>query len=448
MYFEGSMTIESRKKKVFVLAGEASGDLHGSHVVRKLVLGSEGFDACEVVCWGGDMMAEAGGKLLSHYKERAIMGLWEVIRNLRKISQFLDQAKADILAEKPDLLLLIDNPGFNLRIAKWAKSQGIAVHYYIAPKAWAWNTGRIKTMRRVIDKLYVIFPFEVSFFAKHQMSAEYVGNPILEEIDRSLQRFHNQKAWDVDLAEELMDVKASEPISLEERFSEDVAENIRFGEISNKMGRVILLMPGSRRNEVRSLLPNFVAAARKFDAHSKCVVAGAPGLDAAFYKEILAEAVLGGRLSQRDVDSVKVYFGATYHLLMQLGDGELIGPIKSRFQNWGLALVASGTATLETALLGVPQVVAYRVNGFTYFMAKRLVNLRWVSLVNILLNRGLLEEHLQDVSPERLSMALTQLSDNQSNLQLGYQELRDLLAMPNGSSASDGVVRGILRQMS
>ncbi len=428
MYFEGSMTIELRKKKVFVLAGEASGDLHGSHVVRKLVLGSEEFAACEVVCWGGDLMAEAGGKLLSHYKERAIMGLWEVIRNLRKISQFLDQAKADILAEKPDLLLLIDNPGFNLRIAKWAKSQGIAVHYYIAPKAWAWNTGRIKTMRRVIDKLYVIFPFEVSFFAKYEMSAEYIGNPILEEIDRSLQRFHNQKCWDVDLTDEL-----GAPLGVEE-----VCDS----------SHVVLLMPGSRRNEVRSLLPNFVAAARKFDAQSKCVVAGAPGLDAAFYKEILAEAVLGGSLSQADVDSVKVYFGATYHLLMQLGDGELIGPIKSRFQNRGLALVASGTATLETALLGVPQVVAYRVNGLTYFMAKRLVNLRWVSLVNILLNRGLLEEHLQDVSPERLSMALTQLSDNQSNLQLGYQELRDLLAMPNGSSASDGVVRGILRQMS
>jgi len=413
------MTVESRKKKVFVLAGEASGDLHGSHVVRKLVLGSEGFDACEVVCWGGDMMAAAGGRLLSHYKERAIMGLWEVIRNLKKISGFLDQAKVDILAEKPDLLLLIDNPGFNLRIAKWAKSQGIAVHYYIAPKAWAWNTGRIKTMRRVIDKLYVIFPFEVSFFAKHQMSAEYVGNPILEEINRSLQRFHDQKCWDVDLVEEVGDAQ-----------------------------RVVLLMPGSRKNEVRSLLPNFVAAARKFDAQSICVVAGAPGLDAVFYQEILAEAVLGGRLSQGDVDSVKVYFGATYHLLMQLGDGELIGPIKSGLQNRGLALVASGTATLETALLGVPQVVAYRVNGFTYFMAKRLVNLRWVSLVNILLNRGLLEEHLQDVSPEGLSMALTQLSNNQSHIKAGYQELRDLLAMPNGSSASDGVVRGILRQMS
>ena len=413
------MTIETRKKKVFVMAGEASGDLHGSQVVRRLVIGGEELDACEVVCWGGDMMAAAGGRLLSHYKQRAIMGLWEVIRNLRKISQFLDQAKVDILAEKPDLLLLIDNPGFNLRIAKWAKSQGIKVHYYIAPKAWAWNTGRIRTMGRVIDKLYVIFPFEVPFFAKHQMSAEYVGNPILEEIDRSLQRFHDQGAWDVDLAKEFGDAQ-----------------------------RMVLLMPGSRRNEVKSLLPNFVAAARKFDAQSMCVVAGAPGLDAEFYQEILTEALVGGRLSQGDVDSVKVYFGATYHLLMQLGDGKLIGPIKSRLQNRGLALVASGTATLETALLGVPQVVAYRVNGFTYFMAKRLVNLRWVSLVNILLNRGLLEEHLQDVSPERLWMALTQLSDNQSNMQAGYQELRDLLAMPNGSSASDGVVRGILRQMS
>ena len=420
------MTVESRKKKVFVLAGEASGDLHGSHVVRKLVLGSEGFDACEVVCWGGDMMAAEGGRLLSHYKERAIMGLWEVIRNLKKISGFLDQAKVDILAEKPDLLLLIDNPGFNLRIAKWAKSQGIAVHYYIAPKAWAWNTGRIKAMRRVIDKLYVIFPFEVSFFAKHQMSAEYVGNPILEEIDRSLQRFHDQKCWDVDLTDEL-----GAPLGV--------------GELADS-SHVVLLMPGSRKNEVRSLLPNFVAAARKYNANAFCVVAGAPGLDADFYRQILLAAVDKGQLSQADADAVKVFFGATYHLLMQLGDGVLTGSVKSEWKGRGVALVASGTATLETALLGVPQVVAYRVSGFTFFMAKWLVKLRWVSLVNILLDRGLLQEHLQDVSPERLSGALTQLNLNKSNLEAGYQELRDLLVLPSGSSASDGVVRGIVQQ--
>lgn len=408
---------EPQKKKVFVIAGEASGDLHGSHVVRKLVAG-EGIAPCEVVCWGGDLMAQAGGRLLSHYKDRAIMGLWEVIRNLRKISGFLDQAKADILAEKPDLLLLIDNPGFNLRIAEWAKARGIAVHYYIAPKAWAWNTGRVKTMRRVIDQLYVIFPFEVSFFAQYGMTSEYVGNPILEAIDQSLQRFHGQRGWDVDLGDELGDAD-----------------------------EVVLLMPGSRKNEVRGLLPNFVAAARKYNDKACCVVAGAPGLELSFYQEILRDSVLKGEISQADADAVKVYFGATYHLLMQLGDGGLLQGVQSGFRNRGVALVASGTATLETALLGVPQVVAYKVNGFTYLMAKWLVKLRWVSLVNILLDRGLLQEHLQDVSPERLSVALTKLNENKQDLLSGYQELRDLLVMPSGSSASDGVIGGIVRQV-
>ena len=408
---------EPQKKKVFVIAGEASGDLHGSHVVRKLVAG-EGIAPCQVVCWGGDLMAQAGGRLLSHYKDRAIMGLWEVIRNLKKISGFLDQAKADILAEKPDLLLLIDNPGFNLRIAEWAKARGIAVHYYIAPKAWAWNTGRIKTMRRVIDQLYVIFPFEVSFFGQYGMISEYVGNPILEAVDQSLQRFHEQRGWDVDLGDELGDAD-----------------------------EVVLLMPGSRKNEVRGLLPNFVAAARKYNDKACCVVAGAPGLELSFYQEILRDSVLKGEISQADVNAVKVYFGATYHLLMQLGDGGLLKGVQSGFKNRGVALVASGTATLETALLGVPQVVAYKVNGFTYLMAKWLVKLRWVSLVNILLDRGLLQEHLQDVSTERLCLALTQLKENKQDLLSGYQELRDLLVMPSGSSASDGVVRGIVRQM-
>ncbi len=410
------MTLPTPKRKVFVLAGEASGDLHGSHVVRKLVSGGEGHAPCDVVCWGGDLMAEAGGRLLSHYKERAIMGLWEVIRNLRKISGFLDQAKADILAEKPDVLLLIDNPGFNLRIAKWAKARGIQVHYYIAPKAWAWNTGRIKTMKRVIDRLYVIFPFEVPFFERFGMASEYVGNPILEAIDQSVQRFHEHCGWDVDLHAEAEDAQ-----------------------------RVVLLMPGSRKNEVNGLLPNFVVAARKYDSKAFCVVAGAPGLDADFYRQVLLSALEKGQLSQADVDSVKVFFGATYHLLMQLGDGVLTGSVKLSFQDKGVALVASGTATLETALLGVPQVVAYRVNGFTFFMAKWLVKLRWVSLVNILLDRGLLQEHLQDVSPERLSGALMQINSHRAEVASGYQELRHLLRIPDGSSASDGVVRGITK---
>jgi lipid-A-disaccharide synthase len=273
-------------------------------------------------------------------------------------------------------------------------------------------------MRRVIDQLYVIFPFEVSFFAQYGMTSEYVGNPILEAIDQSLQRFHGQRGWDVDLGDELGDAD-----------------------------EVVLLMPGSRKNEVRGLLPNFVAAARKYNDKACCVVAGAPGLELSFYQEILRDSVLKGEISQADADAVKVYFGATYHLLMQLGDGGLLQGVQSGFRNRGVALVASGTATLETALLGVPQVVAYKVNGFTYLMAKWLVKLRWVSLVNILLDRGLLQEHLQDVSPERLCLALTQLKENKQDLLSGYQELRDLLVMPSGSSASDGVIGGIVRQM-
>lgn len=426
-----------KKPKIFVLAGEASGDLHGSHVVRKLVAGA-GILPCEVVCWGGDLMAQSGGRLISHYKDRAIMGLWEVIRNLKKISRFMDQAKADILKEQPDLLLLIDNPGFNLRIAQWAKARGIAVHYYIAPKAWAWNTGRIKTMRKVIDELYVIFPFEVSFFAKHRMPASYVGNPILEAIDQSLQRFHEQGGWDVDMTKEI-----GAPIDTKDLDGSERGGNT----VSEEESELVLLMPGSRKSEVKGLLPNFVAAARRYNPKAQCIVAGAPGLELSFYQEILRDSVMKGVISQAHADAVKVYFGATYHLLMQLGDGALLNGVQSGFRNRGVALVASGTATLETALLGVPQVVAYKVSGFTYSVAKWLVNLRWVSLVNILLDRGLLQEHLQDVSPERLCLALRQLNENKQELLSGYQELRDLLVVPSGSSASDEVVRGIAEKM-
>ncbi len=426
------MTIP-KKPKIFVLAGEASGDLHGSHVVRKLVAG-EGIAPCEVVCWGGDLMAQAGGKLLSHYKDRAIMGLWEVIRNLKKISRFLDQAKADILKEQPDLLLLIDNPGFNLRIAEWAKAKGITVHYYIAPKAWAWNTGRIKTMRKVIDYLYVIFPFEVSFFAKYQMPSTYVGNPILEAIDQSLQRFDEQRGWDVDLTKEF-----GAPMDPEGLGGSEMGVNT----VGKEESEWVLLMPGSRKNEVKGLLPNFVAAARMYNPQAQCIVAGAPGLELSFYEKTLKESVLNGSLSQSDADAVTVYFGATYHLLMQLGDGALLNGVQSEWRNRGVALVASGTATLETALLGVPQVVAYKVNGFTFMMAKWLVKLRWVSLVNILLDRPLLEEHLQDVSPLRLSVALKALHDRRGEMLAGYESLRSMLQNSEGLSASHGVVRGI-----
>ena len=406
--------------KIFLVAGEASGDLHASHVVKALRAAKlPDNQDLELVGWGGDRMQAAGMRLLSHYKDRAFMGLVEVIKNIRTVMGFLSQAKEDILCEQPDMLLLIDNPGFNLRLAEFAKYRGIPVHYYIAPKAWAWNEGRIKTMRKCIDALYVIFPFEVAYFESRGMPCTYVGNPIFDEIDEVVERFHENRGWDVEL--------------------ETLVESETMRDLENS--KIILLMPGSRRNEVSSLLPVFIQSARKYDTSARCLVAGAPGLTADFYQEVLLRAVEQKAISKADADSVQVVFGATYSMLMQLGDGALIAPIRRKTMGRGLALVASGTATLETALLGVPQVVAYRLNAISYWFARKLVKLKWVSLVNILLNRGLVVEHLQEVTPNRLVGSMQQLDANynQANfekVQAGYRELREQLKNSDGSSAS------------
>jgi lipid-A-disaccharide synthase len=406
--------------KIFLVAGEASGDLHASHVVKALRAAKlPDNQDLELVGWGGDRMQAAGMRLLSHYKDRAFMGLVEVIKNIRTVMGFLSQAKEDILCEQPDMLLLIDNPGFNLRLAEFAKYRGIPVHYYIAPKAWAWNEGRIKTMRKCIDALYVIFPFEVAYFESRGMPCTYVGNPIFDEIDEVVERFHENRGWDVEL--------------------DTLVESETMRDLEDS--KIILLMPGSRRNEVSSLLPVFIQSARKYDTSARCLVAGAPGLTADFYQEVLLRAVEQKAISKADADSVQVVFGATYSMLMQLGDGALIAPIRRKTMGRGLALVASGTATLETALLGVPQVVAYRLNAISYWVARKLVKLKWVSLVNILLNRGLVVEHLQEVTPERLVWSMQQLDAdynpvNVGKVQAGYRELREQLKNSDGSSAS------------
>ncbi|MFM1791839.1 MAG: hypothetical protein RLZZ252_193 [Bacteroidota bacterium] len=418
--------------KIFLVVGEASGDLHASHVVTALRAAKlPENQKLELVGWGGDRMQAAGMRLLSHYKDRAFMGLVEVIKNIRTVMGFLSQAKEDIERERPDILLLIDNPGFNLRLAEFAKQRGIPVHYYIAPKAWAWNEGRIKNMRKYIDTLYVIFPFEVAYFESRGMPCTYVGNPIFDEIDAMIHRFHENRGWDVEL-ETL--VESGTVVESETLFqSKSVKDRID--------SKIILLMPGSRKNEVSSLLPVFIKSARKYDDSARCFVAGAPGLEADFYKDVLQRAVDRKVISQADADSVQVIFGASYAMLMQLGDGELIAPIHRKTMGKGLALVASGTATLETALLGVPQVVAYRLNAVSYWFARRLVKLTWVSLVNILLNRELVVEHLQEVTPERLVWSMQQLDadynpTNVGKVQAGYRELREQLKNPHGISPS------------
>jgi len=374
--------------KLFFVAGEASGDQHGSRLIAKI----KSLDpTIELVAWGGDLMQNEGAKLLSHYKNRAYMGLVEVLKNIRAIKGYMKQAKSDILTEKPDAIVFIDNPGFNLPLAQFAKQHGIPVHWYIAPKAWAWNKSRVKTMRKCIDHLYVIFPFEVSFFEGLGMPCTYVGNPTLESVLEFQQSQQNQS--------DFIGLNPDKP--------------------------TIAILAGSRRNEVSTLLPNFIKAANKTD-QANVVVAGAPGLDLEFYNDILNTHQL----------KATIEFGKTFEILSQA------------HQTKGFALVASGTATLETALFKVPQVVAYKVNKITYFVGKQLLKIPYISLVNILLQRQLVEEYLQNIEVKTLTGAIERLqtTSNLGTLNKGYDELWNML-IAEGQDVSKNVAENILNTL-
>jgi lipid-A-disaccharide synthase len=349
--------------KLFFIAGEASGDVHAAKIIQQLQLLHP---SVSIVGWGGDEMQKCNIRFLSHYKNRNIMGFVEVIKKIRTINGYIQQAKSDIHTEKPDKIIFIDNPGFNLPLAKFAKKLGIEVHWYIAPKAWAWNKSRVKTMRQCIDHLYVIFPFEVDFFKKLGMPSKYVGNPTAEAVQLFLS-------------------ENPEPLSKH---------------------KTIAILAGSRPNEVLKLLPKFILAAQKIASENdEIIVAAAPGLTKEFYQKILDEYNL----------KATILFGQTFQILYTASVTN------------GYALVASGTATLETALFNVPQVVAYEVNSITYFIAKNILKVKYVSLVNILLNEPCLEEILVDVTPEKLILAINRLEQDAENIKIKYQHLHAIL---------------------
>lgn len=365
--------------KYHLVAGEASGDIHGSKLIEALKAADS---KAEFRCWGGDAMAKASGNLVSHYKDRAYMGLWEVLTHLRKISAYLKQAQEDILSHRPDVLILIDNPGFNLRLAAFAKKHGIPVHYYIAPKVWAWNESRVKQIKKNVDRLYCILPFEEAYFAKHGIEAVYVGNPSKEQVDQ----YHSSATWAAELG-------ITKPI--------------------------IAVLPGSRISEIQRILPTFLEIPKQFPDY-EFVVAAAPDFDVAWYQQF------------DGIGAVKIVKGQTHEVL-------------SHAQ---AALVASGTATLETALFGVPQVVCYRVAGLTYRIGKLVVKLRWFGLVNLILNRGLLTELLQsEFTEERTRWELESvLAGPQRDMILnGYVELREMLGTTSASEEAAQRIYSALR---
>lgn len=347
--------------KYYVIAGEASGDLHGSNLLKALY---QADPQAEIRCWGGDLMQAAGGELVKHYRDLAFMGFAEVVKNLPTILGNLKWCKKDIAQWQPDVLVLVDYPGFNLRIAEWAKAQGLRVVYYIAPQVWAWKPGRVKKMKQCIDLMLCILPFEPQYFKDEwNWETHYVGHPLVEAIAQ---------------------FRAATP----------TAENIP--------ADCIALLPGSRQQEIKLKLPLMLQTALQFPAE-KFVVAQAPGQESDFYAPFLANH-----------PNVQLVNNKTYSIL----------------QKAKAALVTSGTATLETALFGVPEVVCYKGSAISYAIAKRLIKIKYISLVNLIMDQELVKELIQDqLTVPQLTQALKNiLEPNQrAHTTAGYATLQQTL---------------------
>ena len=362
--------------RYYIIAGEASGDLHGSNLIKAL---HEKDTNATIRCWGGDKMETAGATLVKHYRDLAFMGFVEVIKHLGTILNNIKFCKQDILQYKPDVLILIDYPGFNLRIADWAKLQGIKVVYYISPQIWAWKENRIKQIKRSVDKMLVILPFEKPFYQKHNYPVTYVGHPLVEVIDAELQKGH--------------------------------------ASISDK--EIIALLPGSRSQELKLKLPIMLKMVERFPEY-QFVIAQAPGQEADFYKSLIG-----------DLD-VKLLQGQTYNILMQAK----------------AALVTSGTATLETALFGVPEIVCYKGNQVSYWLAKKLIKVKYISLVNLILDKPAVKELIQnDLNEQQLFEELNDLLNNKERieqLQSDYTKLWELLGAEKASGKAADEIMAIL----
>ena len=380
----------SKSKKIYIIVGEASGDLHGSNLLKELISQNnsiEGNPPIEFRFWGGDLMAQTVGKQpVKHIRELAFMGFLEVIKNITTIFKNISDCKKDIEEFQPDALLLIDYPGFNMRIAEWAKDKGIKTHYYISPQIWAWKESRIKDIKRDFDKLYVILPFEKDFYEKkHHFPVEFVGHPLIDAI-------HNRETTDA--------VTFRKQNNLDER-------------------PIITLLPGSRKQEISKMLTLMLSVGSDFPDY-QFVIAGAPSQEYSFY-----EPFLKGK-------NIKFISNETYNLLSHAH----------------AALVTSGTATLETALFKVPEVVCYKGSWLSYQIAKRIITLKYISLVNLIMDQEVVTELIQEnCNTARIKSELTKILDPNYRIKLleKYDQLEQKLG---GVGASASTAKLIVKSIS
>ena len=368
--------------KYYIIAGEASGDMHASNLMHEL--NQLDVDA-EYRCWGGDLMEAAGGKIVKHYRDLAFMGFAEVILNIRTITRNISFCKHDIVKYRPDVVILVDYPGFNLRIAAFAKAQGFKVYYYISPQIWAWKKSRVHQIKRNIDKVFCILPFEQDFYAKYNYHADFVGHPLLDEL-----RKH----------------RTTTPTDSQE-ISRILAHDSR---------PIIALLPGSREQEITKLLPVMISTTDAFPQY-QFVIAGVKWQPEELYRSLMLK------------NPLPIVWGETYVLLQQSY----------------AALVTSGTATLETALYNIPQVVLYQANSISYVIAKQLIkDISYISLPNLIMDKPVVTELIQnDCNRQRVIEELEKITINEvlRNQMLNYyKQLSDILGNGNASLKTAKIV--------
>jgi lipid-A-disaccharide synthase len=371
--------------KYYILAGERSGDLHGSNLIGELKRIES--DA-QIRCWGGDLMKDAGGDLAMHYKDTAFMGIWETVVNAGKILKHLNFCKKDLLEFKPDVLILIDYPGFNLHMAKFAKQHGIKVIYYISPKIWAWNSGRIQHIKSYVDLMLVVLPFEKEFYQKYDYQVEYVGNPVYDTVKA------HQVSIDFFEKNNLPDDKT-----------------------------IVALLPGSRQQEIEEMLPVFCETAI-FYSDYYFVLAGVSNIDPGLYAPASS------------ISNIKVVYEQAYDILAYSD----------------AAVVASGTATLETALWDVPQIVVYKTSSLTYMFAKIFVKVKYISLVNLIADKEVVKELIQhDFKVEYVAKELNEILTNKERRHFiisEYARIKERLKEGNASSLAAKKITEFLAEKS
>lgn len=366
-------------KKIYVIAGEPSGDLHGANLVSEIIDLSE--EKPQFRFWGGDLLSKVTDeKPVKHIKDLAFMGFIEVVMNLRTILGNIKFCKRDIEAFQPDVLILIDYPGFNLRIAEWAKSKGIKVVYYISPQIWAWKQNRVYKIKKSVDLMLTILPFEKDFYKKFDMEVKYVGHPLVDAVNR---------------------YRLEEKIDFRKQY-----------QLPEKP--ILALLPGSRKQEISKKLPIMLEAAKAFNNY-QIIIAGAPSMDESFYQQFI---------SKED----RIIFGATYPIL----------------ENASLAMVTSGTATLETALFQVPEVVCYIGNPISYIIARSLIKVKYISLVNLIMDNEIVKELIQkDCTAQKIVQELQKLEEGKEGRQQLLKKYDELISLLGQGGASKNAAEKI-----